>query len=214
MSDYLSCPECDSIKIKIEINPEIVKLPFGDELHYSETLHVCLECGEKGIFSSEVIDENHEKYQLALKDASKHFVESVSENLSSQGNSMAYIERSLDLAQRTISRWKTNGASASGMALLRIISVYPWVLAVADKNFDKRFADGELVRQAGMVLSQHIPSPDMVHVSDSTDQYELHLVWNREGSSNNWINMADLLDAQKDVDSNYTFPTSHVKTYE
>ena len=58
-------------------------------------------------------------------------------HLSKIGYSMAAIERALELPQRTISRWKANKELSSiGIALLRIIRTYPWILEVAEKKFD------------------------------------------------------------------------------
>ncbi|GJL79510.1 MAG: hypothetical protein NPINA01_24990 [Nitrospinaceae bacterium] len=154
MKEKLSCPECDSTSIKTEKICEAVNVPFGKTGQYEKTFHVCENCGEKGSFSNKISEENHEKYYAALKETNKLSVADISQHLSAQGDSMAHIERSLGLAQRTLSRWKTQGVSASGMALMRIIRTYPWILNVADENFDEQFANKELVSQAAKVLTR------------------------------------------------------------
>lgn len=46
---------------------------------------------------------------------------------------LSYIERVLGLSMRTLSRVKANGdTSTMGLALLRIIRTYPWILIAFD----------------------------------------------------------------------------------
>lgn len=181
MNEKLSCPECDSTNIKTEEIPETTKIPFGATVIYNKVVHICGDCGEKGSFSSQLVEENHENYYSSLKESNKLSVENICQYLSNHGNSMAHIERSLGLAQRTISRWKTQGVAASGMALMRIIRTYPWILNVADENFDERFANQELIRQAGEVFFKFHP-PSNYNISKSEESLECRFTWHKEGS--------------------------------
>lgn len=54
---------------------------------------------------------------------------------------IAHAERVLGLPARTIARWKTGHASASATALLRFIVTYPWLLEVAEDQFEPTKAD-------------------------------------------------------------------------
>jgi hypothetical protein len=148
MSDDLICPVCESEDIQIEKLSQSHSYAYGGEFVFDQTLHVCQDCGEKGSFSNQLIEDNHETFSVALKEADRESLESIFEDLSIKGNSLAYIERSLGLAQRTLSRWKSQGASASGMALMRVVRTYPWILKVADENFDNGIALEELTRNA------------------------------------------------------------------
>ena len=56
---------------------------------------------------------------------------------------------------RTIARWKNERSmspSASAIALMRIIRTYPWVLAVADMQFDHEAARKILLQHAAKEL--------------------------------------------------------------
>lgn len=144
MSDELICPACESENIQTEKLGEEYSYAYGDNFIYQQALHICQDCGEKGSFSNQLIEENHETFSVALKEANRSSLDSILVHLSNDGNSMAYIERSLGLPQRTLSRWKAQGASSTGMALMRIIRTYPWMLKVADENFDGGVAFREL----------------------------------------------------------------------
>jgi len=175
------CPECGSSSVITERITEQDLLPFGESFEYEKEIDVCQECGEKGSFSNKTIDENHEKYQLALKRTNKDSLVLILHHMSGIGNSMAHIERSLGLAQRTLSRWKTQGISSSGMALMRIIRAYPFILDVADANFDENFASEELLRQAAIAYSKFLPTPDEIIFSESHDRKELKIAWTIQG---------------------------------
>lgn len=58
------------------------------------------------------------------------------ELLGAHGMSMAYIERALDLPVGTAVRWKAGECSAAALALLRIITTFPWVVEVAESGLD------------------------------------------------------------------------------
>lgn len=177
MNGKIICPECGSSNVITEKITEQDLLPFGASFEYEKEVDVCQECGEKGSFSNKTIDENHERYQLALKETNKDSLVFILHHMSELGNSMAHIERSLGLAQRTLSRWKTQSISGSGMTLMRIICAYPWILDVADENFDEKFANEELLRQAAIAYSKFLPMPDEIIISETSDRKELQLAW-------------------------------------
>jgi hypothetical protein len=61
------------------------------------------------------------------------------------------MERALGLPARTLARWKneqTTSPSAAGVALMRIIRTFPWILEVADVQFDKTKARKVLLQAA------------------------------------------------------------------
>jgi sensor c-di-GMP phosphodiesterase-like protein len=66
---------------------------------------------------------------------------------------MAYLERALELPARTVNRWKTTDCSAAPLALLRIIRTYPWILEVADADYDESVSSSKLLEQAAKVLA-------------------------------------------------------------
>lgn len=71
-----------------------------------------------------------EKRSLIVYNIVKKFTE--------KGMSNPHLERVLDIPQRTIEKEKDN-PSPELVALLRIINLFPWMLEVADNNFDPDF---------------------------------------------------------------------------
>jgi len=152
MTDSLFCMECDSENITTKFIDFEVPLPLGGNFSYKKEIHVCENCNEEGSFSDQQIKENHERYLAALNEANSKSLNHILEDFSAWDFSLAHIERSLRLPQRTISRWKAaeasdKGISAAGIALLRVVHTYPWMLKVADQDFDKTIAEQELIRQ-------------------------------------------------------------------
>lgn len=158
MSSVLKCPFCGSDDIKIKKTVQEEKLPLDQEFSYEKVTHVCNQCGESGEFS----DENDKAYLEAREVAIKYSLESILSNFSEKGFSLVYIERALDLSHRTLSRWKSQGISASGLALMRMIHTFPWLLEVADKDYDRGYANKKLVNQAMEVLSAIANSQNIV----------------------------------------------------
>lgn len=102
---------------------------------------VCGSCGEEGDFAQ----ANDAKLNLAVKEAAKASVAAMLDGLTSQGISMAYFERALQLPARTLTRWKSGDHSAASLALLRVIRTYPWILDVADEGFTEPIASVKVV---------------------------------------------------------------------
>ncbi|MDA3822348.1 MAG: hypothetical protein PF450_07045, partial [Bacteroidales bacterium] len=64
-------------------------------------------------------------------------------SLNRDGYSNASMERALGLPSRTLARWKKENSispSSSGIALMRIIRSFPWILDIAENNFDQKKA--------------------------------------------------------------------------
>jgi len=63
---------------------------------------------------------------------------------------LAWVERILELPQRTMARWKTGKVSATSEALIRMIHAMPWLLDVAEKRYNEQYARGRLIAQVGI----------------------------------------------------------------
>lgn len=127
----IKCPTCGSEKISTEQMEETRQLTLGPEFSYTVPIHVCENCGEEGDFNGSG-DASREK---ALEIARIELAGILINDIQSKGLKLSYIERAFELPQRTISsKWRI-GISASGLALLRIISAMPWVAQIADSKF-------------------------------------------------------------------------------
>lgn len=159
----LCCPVCDSENIEPKFIDFEVPLPMGDRFSYKKEIHICKDCKQEGVMLKEVEKQNHSRYLTALKEANAKTLNQILEDFTSWDVSLAHIERSLSLPQRTISRWKAagdseKGISSAGIALLRIVHTYPWMLKVADEGFKQSIADKEVIDQAWEINeSRRIP---------------------------------------------------------
>ena len=137
------CTICGSDQVEIVKRPIALNVPFGAGAHYEKTICSCKTCGEE----IDVTDESERIKAIAV--AEKNSLESIIEFIVNQGFSLANIERSLDLPQRTISRWKSGQEpSAAGLTLLRLVRLYPWLLEVASGNYNELLAKTILINNA------------------------------------------------------------------
>lgn len=143
-----SCPACGSDSISTTEIHNRIHIAYGDDEEYIEIVDHCVSCGEEGDFSG----ENDTEINKALNIARRHSVCNMVDFLQSQNVKTAYLERALELPARTVNRWKTKEPSASGLTLLRIIRTYPWILEVADADYDETFSRSKLMEQAAKVF--------------------------------------------------------------
>ncbi len=144
IKDY-ECPVCNGNNFDVIEEKEKVHIPFGDETIIDLIKLKCKECDTITEYTK-LMDE---KYELVVRESTKKSVENMLSILSSKGYNLAAIERALELPQRTISRWKNTGElSSMGLALLRIISTYPWILHVAQNKFEPICARNLFIQNA------------------------------------------------------------------
>jgi len=137
------CHACGSEQMDTEMMSLEYTPPFGDAIEYQVPAVTCRACGES--FEAEGAAE---AVRAAMADADRSSAKRIVEYLEKQRLSMAYIERVLGLAPRTIFRWKSGEMSAAGLALLRIVRTYPWILRVAGARFDQAVAKKILSAEA------------------------------------------------------------------
>jgi hypothetical protein len=146
----LTCPACGATKIVTKTNRTTLPKVFNEPVEYEERIDCCEICGECGDFAG----ENEPHILAAMEVAKKRVINHVIDDLSKNGIKMAYFERALDLPPRTVSRWKNGECSASSVALLRTIGAYPWILEVADSDFDPYIAKMKLMESATQVFGE------------------------------------------------------------
>lgn len=104
-------------------------MPYGPAIPYQNTVHVCSNCGSSVDYTKVFTKE----YDNALKKSEEESIPLMLDYLKGRGMGLSYIERVLGLSMRTLSRVKANGdTSTMGLALLRIIRTYPWILIAFD----------------------------------------------------------------------------------
>jgi hypothetical protein len=130
----LNCPVCGSTDIIKSSYNEFVNDNLSGKTLVEKVLYHCNTCGEDGDF----FNENETVVNDTLATIRQDFVVSTLDTFASNKISFSSMERALDLPQRTLTKWK-NGASsptAVGIALLKYIKLFPWLLEVAETGFD------------------------------------------------------------------------------
>lgn len=140
---YDACPACGSKKVLIEKQETInVPIPYGKPAFFTNKYYHCSVCltDLAGNFGDEI----------SSKIIHKAVIKSVSamlDDLHEMGVSSVYFERALRLPLNTTEKWRAGSITEDEVALLRIIRTYPWMLEIADNNFDKNEAMKEAYKQ-------------------------------------------------------------------
>jgi transcriptional regulator with XRE-family HTH domain len=152
MPSKLTCPACGSDSISTSYRDAEIEIPYARPAQYSAVSNVCGVCGTEGDF----LGENDSRVAEAIKTSTRESVRSMIDQLAEAGVSMAYIERVLGLPQRTMARWKAGEVSSPAVALLRLVSTYPWLLSVAEESFEFSFAQQKLIEEASRALHEFV----------------------------------------------------------
>jgi hypothetical protein len=139
-----SCPVCGSTDLKEKGVTEKIKAPYGPEISFEAIENTCSVCGEEGDF----FNKSEDLILSALRESTEVSIDTILNSLNGLEISNAYFERALRLPPRTLARWKNKKLSASSLALLRMVGTYPWLLEVADRDFEPRFAGESLLGAA------------------------------------------------------------------
>lgn len=140
------CSYCGKQTVSIEEHEIGLSEPYGGASTVKIKEKVCNHCG-----FSEEDDSNDLVIQKELSVLKRVSMVKVLDALNAIGHTNASMERALGLPARTLARWKNEQSmspSASGIALMRIIRTYPWILAVADMQFDQNVASNMLLQNA------------------------------------------------------------------
>lgn len=191
----IHCPNCGSNDVKSLTEVNKGQLTLGPEFDYQITIHECNSCGEKGDFT----DEGDARYLASLKEAQKALQKSLIEDLGEMGFTMAYIERALELPQRTLARWKNGDLSAANLALLRVLRTMPWIVDVADHNFNQKYITSKMLSFIAEQLSQSIQSAgyNPTGVADFTNPDSLKVMFSIDRG--NPINTDELITNSSQV---------------
>lgn len=128
------CPVCGSPNLTSKVENVNLYENFGGQLAIEKKFYVCSDCGTEGDF----FGDNEEVEERALQVLKDNVTDSILESFAATRVSFAAIERALDLPQRTLTKWKNHATSptATGIALLKYLKLFPWLLEVAENNFE------------------------------------------------------------------------------
>ncbi|MHC6203551.1 hypothetical protein ACYULU_10200 [Breznakiellaceae bacterium SP9] len=130
----IECPICGSANLEKNISNEILKGDLGKETSYNKISYKCLDCDSEGDF----LKENTDVINFALDTLKKDYVKSTLDYFIENKISFSSIERILSLPQRTLTKWNNDVSqpTAAGIALLKFLRLFPWLLDVAEHSYD------------------------------------------------------------------------------
>lgn len=154
MNNTKICPACGSENIyetKITIN---IKEPFAGEINFEIIENVCKTCDSKGDF----FNQNDEIIEQKIKELKQRSVENILKYFIENKRSLTSIERALEIPFRTLAKWKNKitKTSAAGIALLRFIRLFPWLIDVAENKYDPKKAENIMVENSMRLLQKTI----------------------------------------------------------
>jgi DNA-binding transcriptional regulator YiaG len=128
------CPACGSIDIIDEKKSILIKEPFGGQNNIEIHENICSLCGSRGDF----FNQNETLIDETIKKLKQKSIENILNDFIDSKMSMSSIERALGIPQRTLTKWKnrTNVPSSTGIALMRFIKLFPWLLEIAENKYD------------------------------------------------------------------------------
>ena len=133
-----TCPVCGANALILRTESQVLKESFGGQKEIKIKNYYCSTCESTGDFFNENEAILNNNINLLKTQSIKNILNDFSENKIS----MSAIERALSLPQRTLTKWK-NGVStpsSTGLALMKFLRTFPWLLEVAENNFDYNIA--------------------------------------------------------------------------
>jgi hypothetical protein len=168
----IQCPSCGSTDVTSKQVPGSMPMPYGPDATFVETLHTCNVCGVSADFTG----GNDAIVKQALERSASVSAAAILEDLAEAGITQAHFERALRLPARTAARWKDGGVSAAPLALLRLVRTYPWLLDIADANFEPTEAARAVLRAAAELFFADVPRQAVTSATLAYMRTETHAV--------------------------------------
>lgn len=133
-----SCPVCGSEEIIEKKKTISINEPFIGQDNIEVFENICYSCKSIGDF----FNQNESLLEDKIKELKQKSVKRILEYFIEKKISMSSIERALEMPQRTLVKWKNNKSktSSAGIALIRFIRLFPWLLEVAENKYDFEMA--------------------------------------------------------------------------
>jgi len=132
------CPICGSKEIIKKKKTIPISEPFIEQENIEIFENICYSCKSRGDF----FNQNESLLEETIKELKQKSVKRILEYFIGKKISMSSIERALEMPQRTLVKWKNNKSktSSAGIALIRFIRLFPWLLEVAENKYDFEMA--------------------------------------------------------------------------
>lgn len=132
------CPVCGSKRIEFKNANFPIYEPYCDKKVVECKVVQCLDCD----YESYVEDGLDKKIKEAKSASKQEALNKILDYLTASNHSYASLERILNIPQRTLHKWKSGVSqpSAAAFTLFKFLRTFPWLLEVAEENFDYEFS--------------------------------------------------------------------------
>lgn len=163
------CPICGTHSLELTEKNKNIKYPYAGEAKIKIKEYYCPNCDIAGDF----FYENDDKINNAINTLKSKSVNNIIAYFNENKVSMTAIERILSIPFRTLSRWKNNTSkpSAAAIALFKYLRTFPWLLDVADHDFDDIFSKNMHLFSAMQMCSETGTNSSADIYSDSNTLY-------------------------------------------
>ena len=146
MSEKKLCPVCGSDKLESIVQKETINGDLGKDLVIEVPHEKCMDCG----FEGDIFGENEKIIEKALSTLNEKYIDEVLNFFNEKKLNFAGIERAVGLPQRTLTKWKNRISSptAVGIALLKYLRTFPWLIEVAEQKYDFNIAQKIFIAEA------------------------------------------------------------------
>jgi hypothetical protein len=154
MENNIICPICESADLKKIVEKIHLEESFTEGVDINEVYYECNNCGYEG----DLLNENEKYINKALKDLKIHAVINILNDFKENNINFTSMERALEIPSRTFAKWR-NGSiapSSTGVALLKMLKTFPWLLKIADRDYDKNHAINELINAYNVIFNEYI----------------------------------------------------------
>ena len=150
MNEKKLCPVCGSDKLELVLQKETINGDLGKNFSIDIPHDKCMECD----FEGDILGENDKVIEKALSSLNEAYIDEVLNYFEERKINFAGIERAVGLPQRTLTKWKNRNSSptAAGIALLKYLRTFPWLIEVAEHKFDFNIAQKIFVTTAVNML--------------------------------------------------------------
>jgi len=149
-----NCPVCGSNSIVCNEVKENIDEAFGGRKTISIKEYMCEDCESEGDF----FDENEDCLKTAIAALKDVAVTNILDDFSHTPMSFSSMERALELPQRTLTKWKNSASrpSSAGVALLKLLRTFPWLIEVAEHKYDYAVAQKIHITDAVQQMMNHM----------------------------------------------------------
>lgn len=156
--EKLICPACGSENLTKKEYEDLVCESLGESKLVQKVLYICNDCESEGDF----FNENEAIIKNSLVELKNQLATSILDGLNKHRISLSAMERALELPQRTLTKWKTGASNptASGIAMLKFLKLFPWLLEVAENKFDFNLSQKIFLSHAFKTMIENLDFQD------------------------------------------------------